>query len=227
MRRRCRTFFIITASALALCAIGAQGASAIKGTTAFTCEPVIPAPGTAGFSKAHCKNEDKVETKANFEHVEVEQGQTTEITATNEGTGSGTSLTSAWHFKSVVGGIVIELIATGVHAEGTLTNAVDPSLEHYASGEGTVTFTGVAVTTPVKQRLRSGNRSQRPRRADRRRSQQQTEGDHDRAGRRCADRTGGGSSEPCHLQHRQLRRKPCDSGPEQNIHRRRKGPADA
>ncbi|HSS34368.1 MAG TPA: hypothetical protein VLL27_13915 [Solirubrobacterales bacterium] len=135
--------------ALLASAIVAQGASAIAGTTAFTCKKVEPKAGTAGFSKAHCKTSDAVSTGAEYEHFTIEQGKTTELTGTNEGTGAETNATSIWRLRSTIAGVPIELSADGVHAEGTLVNVLEPSGEHVAKGEGTVTFTKVKVTQPV------------------------------------------------------------------------------
>lgn len=134
---------------LAVSALAAQGATAVtKGTTAFTCkekkEPVGP-----GFSKAHCRPADAVSTGAKYEHVAIPEHTTTEITGTNAKTSAETTQSSVWRLKTVVAGLEVELSATGLHAEGWATNAIDPTGEHYVHGTGSAVFTGVAVTKPA------------------------------------------------------------------------------
>jgi hypothetical protein len=133
-------------SALIGSALAASGASALepKGTTAFTCAPGGPGPG---FSKEHCKPEDAVSTGANFKHVAIAQGTTTEITGSNSLTGTETEVVK---LKETIGGITTEISATGVHVEGTFENLLDQETgEHYAHAEGTLTLTGVQLTKPA------------------------------------------------------------------------------
>jgi hypothetical protein len=133
---------------VALGALGAQGASAaVVGTTAFTCKMVTPAPGTAGFSKEHCKPEDAVSTEATYEHVAIPENTKTEVTVSNETTGGETEVAK---LKETVGGVGLELQATTTHAEGWMENRINPEThEHYIFGEGATTYTGVTVTKPA------------------------------------------------------------------------------
>jgi hypothetical protein len=138
-------------SALIASALVASGASALepKGTTAFTCKEVPV--GTGHFVREHCKPGLSSEGKGdegtgNFEHVAIGEGTTTEITGSNETTGGETEITA---LKEVIGGVTTELQATGVHGEGSFENLLDPTGEHYAHAEGTITYTGVTVTKPA------------------------------------------------------------------------------
>jgi hypothetical protein len=135
--------------ALVVSAFAAQSASATesKGTTAFTCKPVIPAKETKGFSKAHCKPEDAVNTEAKFEHVEIPESTTTKITGNNKDT-EGKAVHST--LVSTAFGATVELTAKTLTGEGWMTNAKDPTTgEHYAHGEGTITYTDVTVVKPA------------------------------------------------------------------------------
>lgn len=134
---------LCTLCALVFSAIGAQGASAVSGTTAFTCKKVTPAAGTAGFKDEHCK--EAVSSNANFEHVAIAQETTTKFTSSNNTTGSEKSII---RLKAVLAGIEFEVSANVAAGSGWLTNAVDEK-EHYVHGEGTVTFSEVKVTKPA------------------------------------------------------------------------------
>jgi hypothetical protein len=131
--------------ALAFSAIAAQGASAVTGTTAFTCKKVTPAVETAGFKDEHCK--EAVSSNANFEHVAFAQETTTKFTSSNITTGTERSIT---RLKSVQAGIEFEISANIAAGSGWLTNALNEK-EHYVHGEGTVTFSEVRVTKPANK----------------------------------------------------------------------------
>jgi hypothetical protein len=107
-------------------AVAAQGASA---TTAFTCKE-----GSGTFTST-C--EEGV-TGGTFGHVAIAAGTTTELSAKANGT---TKL------KSVAGGVVLELQATGLSGTGTMTNS-EVGGEMRASGTGVITYEGVTVAQP-------------------------------------------------------------------------------
>jgi hypothetical protein len=99
--------------ALFVCAISASSASA-AGTTAFTCVPELGGE----WEDEHCKvNVGK--GKGNFEHEEIAVGTTTEITSTNNVTGSETS-TAVLH--SILGGVEFTIDSEEVHATGSCKN---------------------------------------------------------------------------------------------------------
>lgn len=134
--------------ALLVSGFAAQSASAVtKGTTAFTCA----AGSGAGFSKEHCKPEDAVGSGAKFNHVEIPQDTTTEITGSNETTAGATDVTK---LKATINGIVTELQAKVTTGSGWMENkkegATDPNPgEHYAVGHGTITYTEASVVAPA------------------------------------------------------------------------------
>ncbi|HVV91268.1 MAG TPA: hypothetical protein VHB53_12295 [Solirubrobacterales bacterium] len=128
--------------ALLLSAIGVANASA-AGTTAFTCKPKSPTGGV-GFSDEHCTNE--VFEGATFEHASIGENVATKFAGTNNVTGSETSLAI---LKGTLAGVAVELSATGVKTEGTITNKTVSKVMQNV-GEGiTVTYTGVKVTKPA------------------------------------------------------------------------------
>ncbi len=131
--------------ALAFSAFAAQGASASKGTTAFTCKKAEK--GGAGFSKEHCTSADQVGSGAKFEHVPVKEETTTEFIGSSESTGGAFPVVILRNTES---GVEYELQVGQVQGQGWLTNAVDPSTgEHYLHGQATVTFEKVVVTKPA------------------------------------------------------------------------------
>ncbi|HEX5610816.1 MAG TPA: hypothetical protein VFX45_12085 [Solirubrobacterales bacterium] len=125
--------------ALLLSALAAQGASA-AGTTAFTC---ASAGGVGpGFSKEHCKPADAVQSGANFKHVAIANGTTTELNITNANTNAETNAATTLITKATVAGLPLELTSTGVSGSGTITNTFENE-EHIAHGTVTFTTTGV------------------------------------------------------------------------------------
>jgi hypothetical protein len=132
---------ILVLCALAVCGFAAQGASA-AGTTAFTC---ASAGGVgAGFSKEHCKPADAVPSGANFKHVAIANGTTTELTITNANTTADTTAATTLITKATVAGVPLELTSTGVSGSGTITNTFENE-EHIAHGTVTLTTTGVTA----------------------------------------------------------------------------------
>lgn len=133
--------------ALVVCALAAQGANASKGTTAFTCKKA--ATEGAGFKKAHCTPNDAVGSKAEFQHVAIAEGTTTEISGTNSNTSSNTEQSTTVQLKHPVTGINYEIQAGKVSGLGSVTNAVDPvTKEHYVHGTFVVTFEEIVITQP-------------------------------------------------------------------------------
>ena len=131
--------------AFAASAIAAQGASAVTGTTLFTCKEGT-GTGTQ-FSKAHCKDAD-TSAGGKFGHFEVPENTTTHLTATSENTNAETNGPSTSTLKMTVGGIGVEMTTSSIHATGSIKNLKDPNGEHYLEGnEITVTFTN--LTSPV------------------------------------------------------------------------------
>lgn len=135
--------------ALAIGAFAAQGAvAATKGTTAFTCKKKNEAGG-AGFSKAHCKSGDATASGAAYEHVAFAEGITTELTGSNEKTGSNTESTTPVRLRNAQAGVDYEIEAGRVSGVGSVTNAKDPVTgEHYVHGVAVVSFEEVVVTKP-------------------------------------------------------------------------------
>jgi hypothetical protein len=134
--------------ALFVSAFAAQSASAVNGTTAFTCASTASG---AGFSKEHCKPSDAVGSGAAFKHVEIPQDTTTEITGSNETTAGATDVTK---LKATINGISTEIQAKVTTGSGWMENkkegAGDPNPgEHFAIGHGTITYTAAEVTAPA------------------------------------------------------------------------------
>ncbi|HEX6666693.1 MAG TPA: hypothetical protein VF081_08875 [Solirubrobacterales bacterium] len=130
--------------ALLVSAFAAQSASAITGTTAFTCSKEAAIKDRVG---EHCLN---IEGSKEYGHVAIAENTTTEVTATNEKTEANTTKARLFTLRITIGGVPLAIHATGVSGSGWMTNAVNPATkEHYAHGEGTVTFTGVTITEPA------------------------------------------------------------------------------
>jgi hypothetical protein len=132
--------------ALALSAFAAQSASATtKGTTAFTCKKT---GAGGGFTKSHCKPADA--GSGEYSHVAVAENTTTEIKGTNQNTAAETTKATNLILKVTVGGVELELQATGLAGEGWTENRKDPGTgEHYLVDAGMTQFTGVTVQKPA------------------------------------------------------------------------------
>jgi len=126
--------------ALLVSAFAAQSASAITGTTAFTCVKTTADPNQ--FADPHCKEE--VPTGGEYKHSVVPQDTTTSI----RGNDSGPGAEAVSKLKSTVGGLAVTLTAEELEGgpNSWMTNAVDPNGEHYTHGEGTIKYTGVTVS---------------------------------------------------------------------------------
>jgi len=119
--------------ALLVSAFAAQSASAISGTTAFTCVNV--GAGNGAFSDDHCKT---TEANGTYKHETISDTLTTELTGNNNG--------ESTKLKATVAGAATTLVATGLSGTGTMQNKVAGSGEHYGHGEGTINYTGVTVS---------------------------------------------------------------------------------
>lgn len=126
--------------ALLISAFAAQSASAVNGTTAYTCKKV--ASGTGDFTKAHCTDADT--GVGDFDHVEIAQDKTTEVEITSDKTDSETKECTNSVFKSTIGGIGTTLTTCDVHGTGWMENKVEGK-EHYSVSHVTLTFTEVDV----------------------------------------------------------------------------------
>lgn len=145
-RRTILALFVLCA--LLGAAVAAQSAAASsKGTTGFTCKEVAKGgAGTVGFKDAHCKEPAEGEA-VKYEHFAFPPDTTTELTVSNTTTEGGTQIAI---LKATIFGIVLELQATGVHAEGTMENKLNAATqEHYARGQSATTYSGVTVTIPT------------------------------------------------------------------------------
>jgi hypothetical protein len=131
--------------ALLVSAFAAQGASASKGTTAFTCTESAATKDRVG---AHCLAEG---TPKNFGHVAIAQDTTTGVTTTNDKTKNNTSEAELARLKMTIAGVATELVATSVTGEGWMENKVEPEAkgEHYVIAHTSSTFTNVEVAKPA------------------------------------------------------------------------------
>jgi hypothetical protein len=125
--------------AMAICAFGAQGASA---ETAVTCAKV--AAGEPSTHKdEHCKEEEKSTGK--WVHLPIAANKPTPITLTNETTGGAHS---TGKLKSVQSGVTLELQSTLVEGTGELENKEEGAVM-WAEGFGTIVFKNVTITAPA------------------------------------------------------------------------------
>jgi hypothetical protein len=128
------------ACALLVSAFAAQGASAITGTTAFTCV----SGSTNDFSENHCKTKS---VGGGFGHTAIAQDTTTKLSGDDAG---GVSV-----LKATVGGIPVTLTAQNLSAAASpqawMKNQVAANGEHFAHGEGKITYEEVTVTGAGKE----------------------------------------------------------------------------
>jgi hypothetical protein len=136
--------------ALALSAFAAPSAMALKGTTAFTCQPELkPTETTKGFEDEHC-TKALTGTKVKFVHSEIAPNTKTLVTVTNNETGEKESKPK---FLSTIAGVNFELEGTGFMScveKTTIENKVNAAKQMEASGSGCGSFTGVQVIKPGK-----------------------------------------------------------------------------
>jgi hypothetical protein len=99
--------------ACAMCALGAANASAAQ-TTAGEC---VSGGGNKDFKDAHCNEAAPAGTGA-FGHVLFANGVKTNVTATNDLTGTG----SVFKLEGTLAGAVVSITCSEVTAKGTVTN---------------------------------------------------------------------------------------------------------
>jgi hypothetical protein len=147
MIRRRATVGLGLLCALLFSAFAAQSASAIKGTTGFTCAPEPnPTKETKGFKDAHCK-EGRTGLEVKFIHKEIEPALTTKFHATNEKTQNKTTESTPFILRFRFVGIPFTLTCEKVFGHGNLTNNVHENKEHYVHGtEVTFLFSNCKLT---------------------------------------------------------------------------------
>ena len=135
--------------ALVFSAVMASSASAITGTTAFTCAP-DPEKVGAGFKDAHCR--EPVASGRAFKHDAIAENTTTKTHVTNEKTNETTTgatvLTLVAKEQPFVG--ETEIQCKQVLGHGDITNDKDPATgEHTIHGtKGTLHYRECDFTKP-------------------------------------------------------------------------------
>jgi len=130
--------------ALLVSAFAAQSASAISGTTSFTC---VKGAEPKDLRGEHCLKEGLPAKE--YGHVAIAQDETTELEITSKNTSNNTTTGTAQVFKSTIAGFGATLSATEVHGNGWMKNEPDVATgEHYSVGHVTLTFTGVTSNLP-------------------------------------------------------------------------------
>jgi hypothetical protein len=104
--------------ALLFSAFAAQIASAVKGTTAFTCDS---GAATKDFADEHCDRHVGPPEGA-FGHTEIKEGTKTEVETTNGKTKNETKESAPVVLKGTAGGAATEIVCTTVKGTGILTN---------------------------------------------------------------------------------------------------------
>jgi hypothetical protein len=129
---------------LALSGLTSQAASAAtKGQTAFTC---VKGQGT--LKGQHCLTTGGA--AAEYGHVAIAENTTTELSITNAQTANETKEAGLTRLKETIGGVELELTATGVFGSGTIVNKKDGATgEHFAEGEAVMVLEGVTVAKPA------------------------------------------------------------------------------
>ncbi|HEX5608657.1 MAG TPA: hypothetical protein VFX45_01035 [Solirubrobacterales bacterium] len=118
-------------------AIAAQGASAVSGTTAFTCKAGAGDVGGKTYTTDHCKPS---EAAGEFGHYKITEGTSTELAGNSNG--------EVAKLKATIAGAAVTFTSSSATGSGTMENKVDVSGEHYAHGEGTIVFNEITVSTP-------------------------------------------------------------------------------
>jgi len=128
--------------ALLVSVVAAQSASAISGTTAFTCSKSASVKDRFG---EHCL---ATGTPKEYGHVAIAHDTTTEVELTTKNTSNNTTTGTIAVFKSTIGGVGVTFTATEVHGSGWMENKLDASGEHYVVAHTSSTFTGVTSSLP-------------------------------------------------------------------------------
>ena len=147
MNRR-RAVLGLSLCALVLSALAAPNASALQGTTAFTCKPEPkPTAFTLGFEDEHC---DKaiLGTTVKWVHEEIKPETTTQVTATNNET-EGKNSTPTLKFTAAGEVVEIQAAVFSTCKGTTLRNSLFGAKEQMiASGEFCGEFSTLEVTKP-------------------------------------------------------------------------------
>lgn len=130
--------------ALAFLALAASSASA-AGTTAVTCV----AKEGGDFKDAHCGEQVKA-GEGKFAHTAIEPGIETQISLSNEKTGSGTTSAQPLIFTGTLAGAKVEFTCTIVSGTGTLVNEESKEKVMDASGNAVIQATKCTVAKPAK-----------------------------------------------------------------------------
>jgi hypothetical protein len=148
MTRRRAVIGIALFCALALSALVAPNALALKGTTAFTCKPEPkPTSVTKGFTDEHCTKEAGG-ALVSFVHEEIKEGVVTPLIATNTETGSKLNYP---RFKSTIAGTEFELEAGGFWSCVDKTDVKNLNTAGmFAGGKFCGEFFNVVVNKPAK-----------------------------------------------------------------------------
>ena len=135
-------------SALLFCAFAAQNALATKSvnTTAFTCVKV--APGTGGFTDAHC---DKA-SSGEFAHQSIPLSTTTEVAATNQKVTNSTNDSEPATLKTIIGLTQVHIDCNIVSAIPTksVIHSVETDGKHTVTGDVALEYSTCTVTKPAK-----------------------------------------------------------------------------
>lgn len=130
--------------ALLLCALMASNASALRGTTAYTCAPVVKATElTNGFEDEHC-TKAVTGTGVKWAHEEIKAGTKTQLSVI---------ATETAKLKTTVAGAMVSLEAKGFTSckeKTSVENKENGSKQMEAAGEFCGEFTEVAVIKPIK-----------------------------------------------------------------------------
>jgi triacylglycerol lipase len=129
--------------ALFFCVSVAQSAAA-KGTTAVTCSSNA---GVKDFSDGHC---DSGTSEGSFGHIEIEEGQETEVQISNAKTKGETKEATPAILKGTIAGAKLEISCTTVGGSAKLTNK---QISEVMQNEGTgiaISYTGCTVLKPTK-----------------------------------------------------------------------------
>jgi len=132
--------------ALLFSAFAAQSASAVKGTTAFTCDS---GAATKDFADEHCDREVGP-PEAAFGHTEIKEGTKTEIEATNNKTKNETKESTPAILKGTAGGAATEITCTVVSATATTTNEEVAKVMQNSGEKLNAKFEKCTVQKPAK-----------------------------------------------------------------------------
>lgn len=141
---RSATIGLLMLSVPIFCALAASSASA-AGTTAVTCV----AKEGGDFKDAHCGEQVKA-GEGKFAHTAIKPGIETQISLSNEKTGSGTTSAQPLVFTGTLAGVKVEFTCTTVSGTGTLVNGEPKEKVMEASGNAVLEATKCTVAKPAK-----------------------------------------------------------------------------